>query len=354
MKQHESTRQILLSHYEKYPLMLLQDIFKFLHQSAFGCEHMVSSLQAATEYIRKESNDSIPYGNTLIDRLDGNYSRVHLGYLKEGLSADTLGRLFYLSSQTEDDGKASLEGKLCIVKELINENALPFSADEFDKAVSEWKADGYRAMHHSEVFRKEYKPAYRVISNRYVPFLPLFAKIDRMLQKGKAVIAIEGSSASGKTTLGEMLKEIYGCTVFHTDDFFLRPEQRTPERLAEIGGNLDRERFIEEVLIPLEEGKNIDYRRFDCSTMTVAPSVTVKPESLVIIEGAYSMHPEFEKHYDLSVFLDISPRLQKSRIENRNSPQTAIRFFNEWIPMEQEYFSKTRIKDRCNMSISIE
>ena len=33
------------------------------------------------------------------------------------------------------------------------------------------------------------------------------------------------------------------------DDFFLRPEQRRPERFAEPGGNVDRERFAAEVLV---------------------------------------------------------------------------------------------------------
>ena len=79
-----------------------------------------------------------------------------------------------------------------------------------------------------------------------------------MLQNGNAVIAIEGGSASGKTTLGALLETLYDCTVFHMDDFFLRPEQRTPERYAEVGGNIDRERFLEEVLIPLRQKETIE------------------------------------------------------------------------------------------------
>ena len=89
------------------------------------------------------------------------------------------------------------------------------------------------------------------MENRKNVFLPLFSEIDRRLAKEKLTVVIEGSSASGKTTLAEMLREIYGCTVFHMDDFFLRPEQRTSDRYAQIGGNVDYERFLYEVLIPL-------------------------------------------------------------------------------------------------------
>ena len=208
-------------------------------------------------------------------------------------------------------------------------------------------------MHHSDAFRIAYKPAYRVISNKYIPFLPLFAKIDKMLEEKDVILAIDGGSASGKTTLGEMLKELYGCTVLHMDDFFLRPEQRTKERYAEVGGNVDRERFSEEVLIPLKRGEPIQYRRFDCATMTILPAAEITPNRLTVIEGAYSMHPSLSGYYGLSVFLDVSPELQKKRILKRNSPNMAQRFFSEWIPLEESYFSKMQVAERCDIRLSI-
>ena len=64
-------------------------------------------------------------------------------------------------------------------------------------------------------------------------------------EKNFVIVAIDGKCTSGKTTLASQLAEIYDCNVFHMDDFFLRPEQRTPERFAEVGGNVDYERFHE-------------------------------------------------------------------------------------------------------------
>ena len=56
-------------------------------------------------------------------------------------------------------------------------------------------------------------------------------KIDELLsEKDFVVVAIDGKCTSGKTTLAAKLAEIYDCNVFHMDDFFLRPEQRTPAR----------------------------------------------------------------------------------------------------------------------------
>ncbi|MBE6932551.1 MAG: phosphoribulokinase [Ruminococcaceae bacterium] len=171
---------------------------------------------------------------------------------------------------------------------------------------------------------------------------------------GSVVFAIEGGSASGKTTLSRLLEQLYDCTVFHMDDFFLRPEQRTPERYKEPGGNIDRERFLEEVLLPMAQNQEVIYRRFDCSTFSLLPPEIIVPQKLTVIEGAYCMHPELAGYYDLSLFLETSPELQKKRIHKRNSPEMAERFFTQWIPLEHRYFDAFQIKERCDYKICIE
>lgn len=180
--------------------------------------------------------------------------------------------------------------------------------------------------------------------------LELIKKIEELLvQKERVIIAMEGSSASGKTTLGRELEERFHCLVLHMDDFFLRPEQRTAERLHEPGGNVDRERFYEEVVIPLQNGNAIEYRPFDCSTFTIQPAKLLQPGKLVVVEGAYSTHPELGRYYDLSVYLDIEPEIQRARIIKRNTPDKAKLFFERWIPMEQKYFDIFKVRERCDI-----
>ena len=182
---------------------------------------------------------------------------------------------------------------------------------------------------------------------------PLLARIDRLMaERERVLVAIDGGSASGKTTLGALLQSIYACPVFHMDDFFLRPEQRTEERFAQPGGNVDRERFLEEVLIPLREGRPVDSRRFDCATFTIAPPQRIEPGTLNVVEGAYSMHPDLAPYYDLSVFLSISAEKQRERILKRNAPAHAKQFFDRWIPFEQCYFDTLDVQDRCDLVLS--
>lgn len=348
MERNESTRAAILAHCEAHPRLMMTDLFKFLYQSTHGCEHMIASAERVTEYLEREA-ETAPMDGALIEALDGDYTRVFLSYLREGLSVETFGKLFCLSAKHEEKAKEALAYKLAVAHELAKEGLLPFAADDLLHVSAAWGRAGYPPIHHSEEFREAYHPAYRVIANEYIPLLPLFARLDSMLTRGNAVLAIEGGSASGKTTLAALLEKIYGCTVFHMDDFFLRPEQRTPERLTEIGGNVDRERFLSEVLLPLRRGETIHYRPYDCSSGTMAPPTPVAPQPLVVVEGAYSMHPELAGYYDFSVFLDISPEAQKARIGKRNSPAMAKRFFEEWIPLELRYFEKTKPHERCNL-----
>ena len=167
-------------------------------------------------------------------------------------------------------------------------------------------------------------------------------KIDALrTETHPVIIAIDGPCTSGKTTLAEKLAELYDCNVFHMDDFFLRPEQRTPERLEEVGGNVDYERFREEILIPLQTGKPFSYRPFDCGTFALAEPVAVIPKQLNIIEGTYSHHPYFGDPYDWKVMLTVTPELQRERILRRPA-FLHQRFFEQWIPMENRYFAFLR------------
>ncbi len=348
----EHTRELLIKHYQNFPKLQTEDVFKFLFQSSYGCEHLVSSESRALDYIRREY-EAMSEQHILTDKLDGAYTRVYLSALSRGLSAETLARLFCLSAKKEPDGKELLEEKLQVARELIANRSLPLDIEDFDQKLADWLSAGYPAIHHSDAFRSEYRPAYRVIADRYAEFLEVFTEIDKLLPYGNAIVTLEGGSASGKSTLAEILQEVYDCNVFHADDFFLRPEQRTPERFAEIGGNLDRERFYDEVIVPLTKNETVTYRPFDCGSQTLDDPITVLPKKLTVVEGAYSMHPAFGRYSDLSVFLDIDPEYQKKRILMRNSPQFAERFFNEWIPLEKRYFEGTEIKKRSDLIIPV-
>lgn len=175
--------------------------------------------------------------------------------------------------------------------------------------------------------------------------------IDEALNKTEMTktvnIAIDGLCGGGKTTLGQAIAERYDCNLFHMDDFFLRPEQRTPERYAQAGGNVDYERFRSEVLEHLADRDGLTYRPFECKTMEFGKPRTVPYSRLNIIEGSYSCHPYFGEVYQVRFFVELSAEEQRRRILARNGEEKYRRFVNEWIPMENRYFETYGIRDKC-------
>ena len=136
------------------------------------------------------------------------------------------------------------------------------------------------------------------------------------------------------------------------DDYFLRPEQRTAERIGTPGGNVDYERFYSEILLPLRNGAEcIAYQPYDCGTQSLKPPVKVRACTVNIVEGSYSCHPALWDAYDLRIFLNISAHKQMERILLRNGKAQAEVFRERWIPLEEQYFSAYRIEERCALRI---
>ena len=173
-------------------------------------------------------------------------------------------------------------------------------------------------------------------------------------QKSTILAAIDGRCASGKTTLANQLQQELGCSVIHMDHFFLRPEQRTPERYQEPGGNIDRERFLAEVLRPLSRGHSVSYRPFLCHSQQMGAPIEISTNRLIFVEGSYSCHPEFIPFYDLTIFLSVSPEEQMRRILIREGTEKAESFRTKWIPLEERYFSTFQTAKYCHLQLTNE
>ena len=109
------------------------------------------------------------------------------------------------------------------------------------------------------------------------------------------------------------------------------------------GGNIDYERFTEEVLLPLSGGERVSYKPFNCQAMDFGLEKNLDSTGVVIVEGSYSLHPRFQAYYDLKVFLDLEPSRQLERIKKRN-PDKFEDFRDRWIPMEEAYFEGFSIR----------
>ena len=237
--------ELLKEHYDNHPAMEVRDAIKFIYQSHMGPGHLISDERAALDRLAEEW-DRLPAdpSSPLSEPLGNGLCRLSLSTCKGiKLSIKTLNRLFVLTAQKTVLDRAGLEQDL----ELLQ--ALPFSQESSKRYLAQYRAQGCPALSHSKTYRDTYSPAYRVVFQYYVNQIPLLAAVDQLLTQGQPVlVAIDGPCASGKSTLGAALAELYCCPLLHMDDFFLLPQDRTPERLAKPGENVDHERFDREVL----------------------------------------------------------------------------------------------------------
>ena len=175
----------------------------------------------------------------------------------------------------------------------------------------------------------------------------LFSRIESLLKsRGRMVIAIDGNSGAGKTTLAGLLADRYKARVFHGDDYFPRPGQPAAQRLP--GGNLDLARFMEEVIAPIREDRDGYVRRFDCRTGKLQDPRHIPYAPITIVEGSYCLHPALGPYYDLALFLKAEPGSQRARLQSRYDAARFQRAMEEWVPRENAYFQTYNIPAKCD------
>lgn len=166
-------------------------------------------------------------------------------------------------------------------------------------------------------------------------------EVAKRLQKGRSLfVAIDGPCATGKTTMAGELAH----TVVSMDDFFLTAEQRTED----IAGNIDKERLLSQVLVPLSQGKEARYRPYHCHLGQWGEEIALNPASLVVVEGVYSLLPIFRPYFQLKLFLEASWEVRRERLLLRGGAELLARFEEEWIPRENRYFQTHQVKQHCD------
>ncbi|MCL2372674.1 MAG: hypothetical protein FWC78_04650 [Defluviitaleaceae bacterium] len=336
-----------------------QDVVKLCFQAAYGAEHLLTNLEKAQSYFDAEvlaasaegaQKNSVgrkirptEFEIPLFEKITANVCRVNIQpWVALGLPPGWLFSLFVLSAANET---APQQKEQLFFRYIQQANGLA-AAGNFPFTLTQWqeywqqyqaKTGGKpQAVHHSQAYRQQQNPAYRVIAGEYVQ---VAEAASRLAGLAAGVIAIDGRAAAGKTTLAANLAKITGACIIHMDDFFLPPQLRTPQRLAQPGGNIHHERFAKEVLPHINSGAAFKYNIFDCSIMAINGQRQIPASPWRIVEGVYSQHPIFGDYANVKLFCDIDKTTQMERILKRNGQKMAERFEKEWLPMEEEYFA---------------
>lgn len=354
-------REIIINHKKKYPLMQPQDFGKLAYQSEFGPRHLGIVYEQALSYVLKEwESEDIIYDAWEAEYIGNRYYRLHFWKDAAQYEKELFTRLFVLTAEKAGGSIEGLKERLNQVMECsisggeqkedkVNENHV----FELKAWIKEYEAAGHPVISHTDVFREAYHPHYRLIHKKYTDWFPVLLKAAKLLQGDKnVIISIDGNSGGGKTTCAAVLQEIFGGNVFHMDDYYLPIKERS-ENWREIpAGNMELNRFREEVLEPLKRNEKVGYRPFYCQKQEYGDAAIVIPAKLNIIEGSYSQHPELVDYYDLKVFLSCDGKTQKERLLKREGEYYPM-FESTWIPMERLYHEACLVRERADTVVVI-
>ena len=339
--------EILLEHKRRYPQLTAVDLVKLVYQNHFGSGHFITDESASLKRLEEEVSQLEPGENKemLFESIGNGLYRLNLRFLGSNLPLATVNRFFVLTAQEKRGDMDSFKTKLELVLQNHQDEDLESYLDTYEKA-------GYPAVHHSDAYKKYYAPSYRLVSSDFALYFSVFKQIETLFSaKQRILVAVDGRSGAGKSHLSQLLHEVYDCPVISMDHFFLRPEQRSKKRMQEPGGNVDYERFKLEVTDKLRGNAPFRYQVYDCQTNTFSPSELIEPHKLIVVEGSYSHHPLLVDDYDLKIFLTVPASVQERRILKRNGPVMLPRFKNEWIPLEELYFSALQIEEQSDLSL---
>lgn len=161
----ENFEKVLLFHFEKYPLMKPVDAVKLCYQSAFGCGHLVKNEEFALSMLKNElENTTRDFDAQLFEPIGGGYVRIDLHKAKAvKIPEEKICEVFIKSANSGE--KTELEPKIEILKKLSKEGITPFSEKELLEYLFGYSGE---MVSHSERYKTEYHPAYRVILEKLV------------------------------------------------------------------------------------------------------------------------------------------------------------------------------------------
>ncbi len=169
----EDLKRILKENYKKYPLSQIRDLIKLIYQNEFAGGHMIKDENESLERLKREygslkADPSFEVGQYIGNKL----YRVNLQAIKDR----DLGKLNQAFVKTANENKGTIEAfekKIDILRKLIAEGKLGLDADDFEVFIKELKSRNYPPISHSDIYRKAYGPAYRVIRSTYINDFPM-------------------------------------------------------------------------------------------------------------------------------------------------------------------------------------
>ncbi len=163
--------------------------------------------------------------------------------------------------------------------------------------------------------------------------------------KGKPMlIAIDGRSGVGKSTVANQLATGLNGVVIKGDDFFSGGtdsdwKNRTPPEKVDLV--IDWRRLRKEAIEPLLAGRTASWHPFDWTTWQglAIDDIKTKSADFILLDGIYSNRPEYSDLVDLSILVEAPEDERLTRLIKRETVEYMENWHRIWDVAEDYYFA---------------
>lgn len=163
---------------------------------------------------------------------------------------------------------------------------------------------------------------------------------ERVRDLRAGVVAVDGPSGAGKTTLGGALAGELDAPLIHMDDLY-------PGWDGLRGGS---ERLVEWILHPLTAGGTPRWRRYDWTLGRYAEWHELPRTDVVVVEGVGSGAAAAAPYTSFLVWAEAPLAVRRERALRRDG-ETYLPHWERWARQEEEYFAADRVRERADVVI---
>ena len=171
----EKILKSLANQFKLTPLLTLQDLYKSFFQDFFGPEHLISNKTFIEEYLNEEIKQSEIDNNNLPlfekTGYEGNFIRINLKVIEKNLISKEKLIEFFIESSNNNKNKNIFEWKKNwkkIDEIIFNLNLSLFNEKNDRNNINKMLEKNEYVMSHSNVYKQNYKPHYRLIKFNYI------------------------------------------------------------------------------------------------------------------------------------------------------------------------------------------
>ena len=179
----------------------------------------------------------------------------------------------------------------------------------------------------------------------------------KMERHGVLIVALDGNSGAGKTTIARQIEERIAAVNVSCDDFFVGGSNEfwsSKSTQQKIDSPIDWRRIRNEVLEPLRNGEPAWWHPFNWNSFQglSATVITAEPKPVVILDGAFSSRAELQDCLDLTVLVRVPKELRVARIVKREGAEYSDDWHATWQEAMDYYFDRMRPPESFDLIVS--